>query len=316
MSPESPVVLLMGPTASGKSRLALELAARREVEIVSVDSAQVYRGMDIGTAKPTAQERAQVPHHLLDILDPGETYSAARFAADARRLIGEIRARGRMPLLVGGTMLYFRAFDEGLSALPAADPALRARLTREAEALGWPALHARLATADPLTAARLHPNDQQRIQRALEILEATGIAPSALHAGPRSGGDPEGPVLRIALVPQDRAVLHRRIEWRFDAMVALGLVDEVRRLYARGDLHAGLPSIRAVGYRQLWAHLQGAYGLDEAIARGKAATRQYAKRQLTWLRSDDRRVLRLDPDTGNAPQAVQLALAAIPNCRL
>jgi tRNA dimethylallyltransferase len=311
MSPEPPVVLLMGPTASGKSRLALELAARCDVEIVSVDSAQVYRGMDIGTAKPTAQERAQVSHHLLDILDPAEAYSAARFAADARRLIVEIRSRGRIPLLVGGTMLYFKALDEGLSALPSADSVLRQRLAREAQTLGWPALHARLAAADPVTAARLHPNDQQRIQRALEILEATGIAPSVFHARPRASSRPEGAVLRVALVPGDRAVLHRRIEQRFDAMMALGFVDEVRRLHARGDLHAELPSIRAVGYRQLWTHLQGDYGLDEAVARGKAATRQYAKRQLTWLRAADGPMLRLDPDAGAALESVRQALKRV-----
>jgi tRNA dimethylallyltransferase len=306
MNPELPVVLLMGPTASGKSRLALELAARRTVEIVSVDSAQVYRGMDIGTAKPSAHERAQVPHHLLDIIDPSEAYSAARFAEDARRLIGEIRARGRIPLLVGGTMLYFKALDDGLSELPAADPALRRHLEAQAAELGWPALHARLAQADPVTAARLHPNDQQRIQRALEILQATGQPPSAFYAQARKDGGLEGAVARIALMPADRAVLHRRIDRRFDAMIEQGFVDEVRRLHARGDLHAELPSIRAVGYRQLWTHLQGDCGLDEAIDRGKAATRQYAKRQLTWLRGD-LRWMRVDPD---APDAVESLVRA------
>jgi tRNA dimethylallyltransferase len=307
MNPEMPVVLLMGPTASGKSRLALELAARRAVEIVSVDSAQVYRGMDIGTAKPSARERAQVPHHLLDIIDPREAYSAARFAADARQLIGEIRARGRIPLLVGGTMLYFKALDEGLSDLPAAEPALRRRLEAQAAALGWPALHARLAQADPVTAARLHPNDQQRIQRALEILETTGRAPSVFYAQARKGGGLDGSVVRVALMPVERAMLHRRIDRRFDAMIEQGFVDEVRRLHARGDLHAELPSIRAVGYRQLWAHLQGDCGLDEAIDRGKAATRQYAKRQLTWLRGDPRWMC-VDPD---APDAVESLVRAV-----
>ncbi|MES0874053.1 tRNA (adenosine(37)-N6)-dimethylallyltransferase MiaA [Sinimarinibacterium thermocellulolyticum] len=275
----------MGPTASGKTQLSVDLAAHWPVEIISVDSAQIYRGMDIGTAKPAPALRAAIPHHLIDILDPAQSYSAARFAADAAALIAQIRARGRLPLLVGGTMLYFRALFDGLSELPSATPALRARLKAEAQANGWPALHARLAAADPETAARLHPNDSQRIQRALEILDATGVAPSRWYARPRAPAI-DGALLRIALLPQDRAELHRRIDQRFDDMIEQGLLDEVRRLHARGDLHAELPSMRAVGYRQLWAHLDGAYGLDEAIARGKAATRQYAKRQLTWLRGE------------------------------
>ncbi|TXH05048.1 MAG: tRNA (adenosine(37)-N6)-dimethylallyltransferase MiaA [Nevskiaceae bacterium] len=280
-----PVVLLMGPTASGKTGLSLRLAQQLPVEIVTVDSAQVYRGMDIGTAKPDAVERGAVPHHLLDILDPSEAYSAARFRDDALRLIDEIRARGRMPLLVGGTMLYYRALQYGLSDLPAADPALRQRLEGQAAREGWPALHARLAQKDPVTAARLHPNDQQRIQRALEIVELTGMAPSAFHARAPSAGL-SGRVIKLALSPPTRAQLHERIERRFRQMMRDGFLDEVRRLHARGDLRAELPSIRAVGYRQLWEHLEGRDSLEDAIERGIAATRQFAKRQITWLRSE------------------------------
>lgn len=289
----APVILLMGPTASGKTALALALAERLPVEIVSVDSALVYRGLDIGSAKPDAAMRADVPHHLIDILDPAEPYSAARFAEDARRLIGEIRGRGRVPLLVGGTMLYFRALTQGLSALPSADPQLRARLEAEAARLGWPALHARLAALDPPTAARLHPNDQQRIQRALEIAELSGMAPSAFYAQPKAAGGGER-WLKLALNPPARAELHARIERRFHDMMAAGFLDEVAALYRRGDLHPELPSIRAVGYRQLWDHLAGEYPLDEAVRRGMAATRQFAKRQLTWLRSESGLVW-LDP---------------------
>lgn len=279
-------ILLMGPTASGKSDLALRLCESLDAEIISVDSAQVYRGMDIGTAKPDAATLARVPHHLVDILDPAEIYSAARFAEDALRLIGEIRARGRVPLLVGGTMLYFRALTQGFNALPSADAALRARLEAEAEALGWPAMHARLATQDPQTAARLHPNDQQRVQRALEIIALSGSTPSEFQAQARTPVL-AGSVLKLALNPPHRAELHERIARRFELMMRQGFLDEVRALHARGDLHADLPSVRSVGYRQLWQHLDGDYGLDEAVARGIAATRQFAKRQLTWLRSED-----------------------------
>ncbi len=293
-----PVIMLAGPTASGKTRLSLELAQQLPVEIISVDSAQIYRGMDIGSAKPNAQERAQIPHHLIDILDPREVYSAARFAADARKLIAQVRARGRMPLLVGGTMLYFRALHEGLSELPSADPALRARLEDEARAHGVSVLHERLAKIDPPTAARLHVNDQQRVQRALEIYELTGTPPSAWFARPRTGVI-DGPVVRVALESVDRALLHRRIERRFDEMMSAGFLDEVRSLYQRGDLSVELPSMRAVGYRQLWAHLQDAVPLAEAIERGKAATRQYAKRQMTWLRGDAT-FHRLDPTAADA----------------
>jgi tRNA dimethylallyltransferase len=287
-----PVVLLMGPTASGKSQLALALCEQLGGEIVSVDSAQVYRGMDIGTAKPDAATRARVPHHLLDLCDPAEAYSAARFCADARRAVAQIRARGRVPLLTGGTMLYFRSLQQGLSDLPPADAAFRQSLAAEAARVGWPALHARLARHDPATAARLHPNDAQRIQRALEILERSGT-PASAHAPP-AGGGLDGPVVKLALNPPQRSELHALIAARFQQMMRDGFLDEVARLRARGDpstgsgqaLSAGLPSMRAVGYRQLWAHLDGAFDLATAVARGIAATRQLAKRQLTWLRAE------------------------------
>jgi len=273
----------MGPTASGKSALAASLARRFPVEIVSVDSAQVYRGMDVGTAKPTAAERASVPHHLIDILDPTGAYSAARFRADALAAVCAIAARGKVPLLVGGTMLYFKALREGLSDLPEADPALRAELEEQARERGWPALHAELARVDPETAARLKPGDAQRIQRALEIWRTTGVSMSKLLGGQRSA-PPLRPV-PIALVPGDRAALHRRIGARFERMLADGLVEELELLRARYALHAGLPSMRCVGYRQAWAHLEGAYDRAGLRDRGIFATRQLAKRQLTWLRS-------------------------------
>jgi len=279
-----PVVLLMGPTASGKSALALALCEQLPCEIVSVDSAQVYRGMDVGTAKPDAATRARVPHHLIDLCDPAEAYSAARFCADARDAIAQIRARNRIPLLAGGTMLYFRTLQTGLSDLPPADAAFREALAREAAMLGWPALHARLAQHDPATAARLHPNDSQRIQRALEIHARSGT-PASAHAPP-AGGGLAGAVVKLALNPPERRVLHERIRARFDQMMREGFLDEVARLRARGDLSPDLPSMRAVGYRQLWAHLDGAWDLATAVERGVAATRQLAKRQLTWLRAE------------------------------
>lgn len=276
---------LAGPTASGKSAAALALAQAldRPVEIVSVDSALVYRGMDIGTAKPSAAERAAVPHHLIDLLDPAESYSAALFVADAQAAIAQVRQRGALPLLVGGTMLYFKALLEGLDSMPAADPALRAQLDAEAAVRGWPALHAELAQVDPSTAARLAPNDAQRIQRALEVWRATGRPLSSFHrergAAPAMQHTP-----LVSLEPRARAWLHERIAQRFDAMLAAGFVDEVRRLHARGDLHLGLPSMRCVGYRQTWEALD-AGDLGPLRERGIAATRQLAKRQLTWLRS-------------------------------
>lgn len=279
------VILLMGPTASGKSALAMALAEALDGEIVSVDSAQVYRGMDIGTAKPDAVERARVPHHLLDLRDPADAYSAAAFARDAARCVDEIRGRGRVPILAGGTMLYFRAYTEGLADLPPADAALRAELEAEAARDGWPALHARLATVDAPTAARLHPNDRARIQRALEIHALTGIAASALHA--RGAAAAKGRYLTLCLMPPDRATLHDRIRHRFDAMLAAGFVDEVAALHARGDLDPDMTSMRAVGYRQLWPHVAGECGLVEAREAALAATRSLAKRQMTWLRGVD-----------------------------
>ena len=282
-----PVLAIAGPTAAGKSALALEVCARWPdgAEIVSVDSAQVYRGMDIGTAKPDAVIRAAVPHHLIDLLDPAQPYSAARFAADAQAAVAGIRARGHLPVLVGGTLLYYRALFEGLSDLPAADAAVRARLAEQARALGWPAMHQRLVQVDPATAARLHPNDAQRIQRALEIFEVTG-QPASARFGRTSADSLPGPLVQVAVVPPQREILHRRIAQRFGAMLRGGLVEEVRRLHARPDLSAHTPSMRAVGYRQVWQHLDGDCSLDEAVDRGIAATRQYAKRQLTWLRSE------------------------------
>jgi tRNA dimethylallyltransferase len=280
-------VAIMGPTAAGKTAAALEIARHIPSEIISVDSALVYRDMNIGTAKPSAAERAAVPHHLIDILDPSQAYSVMQFRVDTLRLAADISARGKLPLLVGGTMLYFKALRDGLDALPQADAALRAQLDEEAANIGSPAMHARLALLDPVTAARLKPNDAQRIQRALEVIALTGQPMSALLAqAPRI----ELPfdLLPIALEPSDRSVLHARIAARFDAMLDSstgGLIDEVTALRARGDLHLGLPSMRCVGYRQAWEFLDGAYDRQTMREKGVAATRQLAKRQLTWLRS-------------------------------
>lgn len=284
-------VMLLGPTASGKSAVAMALAERFPVEIVSVDSAQVYRLLDIGTAKPSRAERARVPHHLIDIIDPEDSYSAARFAADAHRLVTEISARGRLPLLVGGTMLYAKALREGLHALPPASAELRAELDREAEQIGWPALHTRLAGVDPATAARLAPGDSQRIQRALEVYLLTGQPLSHWIAQQRSDAAPPLEALRIALEPSDRSVLHARIETRFRAMLAAGLIDEVKQLRERPTLHPELPALRSVGYRQVWAWLDQPGPMETLANAGIAATRQLAKRQLTWLRSDPGRVV-------------------------
>ncbi|MNX64440.1 tRNA dimethylallyltransferase [compost metagenome] len=287
-----PVICLAGPTAAGKSASTLALAERWPMEIVNVDSATIYRGMDIGTAKPSPEEQARVPQHLLDILDPAQSYSAAEFRADARSLIDEIRARGRIPLLAGGTMMYYKALRDGLDDLPQADPALRAEIEARAAVHGWPALHAELALLDPVTAARLAPNDSQRIQRALEICQLTGQPMSALlRRGEQKPDDDANHYLTISLEPSDRAALHARIEQRFDAMLAKGLLDEVRTLRARPDLHPGLPSVRCVGYRQMWAHLDGEVDLVTAREQGIAATRQLAKRQITWLRAQPDRVI-------------------------
>jgi len=291
-----PCLALAGPTASGKTGAALQLAERLAgrvaVEIVSVDSALVYRGMDIGTAKPTPAERAAVPHHLIDIRDPGEPYSAAAFVQDAARLIAEIRARGALPLLVGGTMLYFKALTDGLDAMPAADPAVRGRIEARAAQLGWPALHAELARVDPATAARLAPADSQRIQRALEVWELSGQPLSAFHTPEKRAENHYGISAGslFSLEPDERGWLHARIAARFDAMLEHGFLAEVQRLRADPRLHADLPSMRCVGYRQAWQALdaQAASGGPLDLAglreRGIAATRQLAKRQITWLR--------------------------------
>jgi tRNA dimethylallyltransferase len=279
-------LFLLGPTASGKTAVALHLAERFPVEIVSVDSAQVYRGMDVGTAKPDAAERARVPHHLIDVVDPTEAYSAGRFRSDALRVADEIHARGRVPLLVGGTMLYFRALTRGLADLPPAQPHLRAESEARAARIGWAGVHAELAAVDPASAARIQPNDAQRIQRALEVFRATGRRLSELHARAATAELPFE-ALQVAIEPSERAVLHARIAERFAAMLAAGLVEELEGLRRRYRLAAELPSMRAVGYRQVWDTLEGGASASTLAARGTAATRQLAKRQLTWLRSND-----------------------------
>ena len=278
-----PAIFLMGPTASGKTALAVKLIERFPLEIISVDSALVYRDMNIGTAKPDAATLAQAPHHLLDIRDPTEAHSAAAFCDDAQRLMADIVSRGKVPLLVGGTMLYFRALLQGLDDLPRANPALRQTLETEATERGWPALHAELAQVDPMTAARLAPNDSQRIGRALEIYRLTGKPMSSLLDKTHSMLPYR--VLQLALIPSDRAVLHQRIAERFDAMLAEGLLEEVKALRTRYSLSADLPAMRAVGYRQAWAYLDGEIDEKDLREQGIAATRQLAKRQLTWLRS-------------------------------
>jgi tRNA dimethylallyltransferase len=278
-------ILLMGPTASGKTALAVELVRHLGCEIVSVDSAMVYRGMDVGTAKPGPETLAVAPHRLIDILDPTESYSAAHFRADALAAMGEISAAGRIPLLVGGTMLYFDALQHGLSELPSADPQIRAALDARAAGEGWPALHAELAHLDPVAAARIHPNDPQRIQRALEVCYISGRPLSELQ-GRSAVESGEYRYVKLALAPVERVVLHGIIEQRFGSMMTKGFLEEVVHLRGRGDLHPGLPSMRAVGYRQLWQHLDGECDLEEAVRRGVVATRRYAKRQLTWLRSE------------------------------
>jgi len=314
---------LAGPTASGKTAAALAIASRWPTEIISVDSALVYRGMDIGTAKPSAAELAAAPHHLIDIRDPLHAYSAAEFVQDAQQLIGEIQARGKLPLLVGGTMLYFKALFDGLDDMPPADPAIRAAIADEAAAQGWPALHAALAQIDPLTAARLAPNDSQRISRALEVFRVSGQPLSFFHQknAPKTIAASTRPACATALIslePTDRAWLHGRIAQRFDAMLAAGLIDEVKALRARGDLVPDLPAMRCVGYRQAWEALdaQAALALDgplppkagsELRDKGIFATRQLAKRQITWLRSmPERHIVACD-----APDALEQVLARV-----
>jgi tRNA dimethylallyltransferase len=276
------VLLLMGATATGKTDLALEISRYFEVEIISVDSALIYRGMNIGTAKPEAEILQSVPHHLVDIIDPAEAYSVWDFVQQSRRLVDEINARGRIPLLVGGTMMYCNAFERGLNRLPEANPALRQRLDQEAQQKGWPAMHDKLAEVDPVTASRIRPTDAQRIQRALEVYQLAGVTLSQLHQQ-ESTAYP-GQIEKIILAANDRAELHRRIEARFLNMLEQGFVEEVKSLKSRADLNLSLPSMRCVGYRQLWQFLDGELSRQEMIDKGVAATRQLAKRQITWLR--------------------------------
>lgn len=276
---------LAGPTAAGKTAAALAIAQEHACEIISVDSALVYRGMDIGTAKPSATELAAVPHHLVNIRDPLQAYSAAEFVAHAEALIADISARGKLPLLVGGTMLYFKALADGIDPMPAASAEVRAQIKLEAQRLGWPAMHAQLAQVDAATAARLAPADSQRIQRALEVYRLSGLPLSHFHARTNAGDSTAPGAPLIALEPQDRAWLHARIAQRFDLMLEQGLLDEVQTLRARGDLHPDLPSMRCVGYRQVWEALEGVSPMAELRDKGIFATRQLAKRQITWLRS-------------------------------
>ncbi len=281
--PQRPtVIFLMGPTASGKTALAIELAKRLPCDIISVDSALVYRGMDIGTAKPTVAEQAQAPHRLLDLIDPAEAYSAADFRRDALREIESIVAQGRIPLLVGGTMLYYKALLEGLSPLPAADPLIRQAIETEAEQIGWDALHAQLQQIDPVSAARIHPNDPQRLSRALEVYRISGKTLTELTQ--TKGEQLPYRTLQFAIAPTDRELLRQRIAERYKLMLSQGFEQEVRALYQRGDLNADLPSIRCVGYRQMWEYLEGKMSYDEMVYRGIVATCQLAKRQMTWLR--------------------------------
>ena len=307
--PAPDALALVGPTASGKTATALALAEalapQGGAEIISMDSALVYRGMDIGTAKPSADEQARVPHHLIDIMDPLQNYSAADFARDATRLIGEIRARGRMPLIVGGTMLYLKALTEGMSDMPPTDPQVRADIQQRAAAQGWPALHAQLQMLDPATAQRLTPNDGQRIGRALEVWAMTGRPISDFHRE-RPSAPPAMYIPVISLEPVQRSWLHERIAQRFDAMLTAGFLDEVRALRARGDLHPDLPSMRCVGYRQAWQGLDEGWREAEIRERGIFATRQLAKRQLTWLRGMPQRTV-VEAD---APDALERSLQA------
>jgi tRNA dimethylallyltransferase len=293
-SHKSMAVAIMGPTASGKTAAALAIAQQMPVEIISVDSALVYRGMDIGTAKPTAEELASVPHHLIDIIDPLESYSVMQFREDAIRLVAEIQSRGKLPLLVGGTMMYFKGLVDGLDDLPTANAEVRARIDEEAARIGWPGMHAKLRELDPVTAERLAPNDAQRINRALEIIELSGKPMSALLALREKEALPFE-LVSFALEPSDRAVLHQRIALRFDQMLGerddQGIVAETASLRARGDLHLGLPSMRCVGYRQSWEYLDGLVDRKQLRENGVVATRQLAKRQLTWLRSMPDRIV-------------------------
>ncbi|MCF7969719.1 MAG: tRNA (adenosine(37)-N6)-dimethylallyltransferase MiaA [Methylococcaceae bacterium] len=285
MTTFSPAIFLMGPTASGKTALSVQLAQKLNAEIISVDSALVFKGMDIGTAKPTLEERAGIPHYLIDILDPAESFSTGAFRRQALALMADITARGKVPLLVGGTMLYFNALFHGLAQLPSADDALRAQLDAQAQAIGKEAMHAKLQLVDPVAAARIHPNDPQRVQRALEVYELTGKSMTQLHAEAQAEDIPYQKI-KLIIAPRDRAVLHEKIALRFKHMLQQGLVAEVEALYSRGDLTVQMPSVRAVGYRQVWSYLDGEINAEEMQETGVIATRQLAKRQFTWLRRE------------------------------
>lgn len=305
--PFAPLVLcVMGPTGTGKSALAMQIAQRVPAEIVSVDSAMVYRGLNIGTAKPPQYERDRLRHHLIDICDPSERYNAASFVEDATEAIERIHARGKLPILAGGTFLYFRALIEGLSPMPGADPEVREQLRAEAEKSGWLALHEELESIDPVIAARIAPTDSQRLERALELVRITGQAPSRLHA--QAGEGAAFDFLRVALWPEDRDALYEKLAERFSLMLEQGLLEEVIALRERGDLDESYPAVRAVGYRQLWHHLAGECTLEEAEGRAVTATRRYAKRQMTWLRSESG-IVRVPTGTG-ALTAVMKALQA------
>jgi tRNA dimethylallyltransferase len=331
-----PAIMLMGPTASGKTDLAIKLKKYLPVEIISVDSALVYRDMDIGTAKPDADELAQAPHRLISFLDPAESYSAAQFRCDALAHMAEITASGKIPLLVGGTMMYFRTLLFGIAELPKADPAIRAEIEHQARLRGWPYIHQQLAEVDPVAAERIKPNDSQRIERALEVFRVSGKTLTQWqgeqknNGSQKDGGDnfandfPYRPI-QFAMAPQDRKVLHRRIAQRFDNMMAQGFVEEVEALRQRGDLAVSMPSVRAVGYRQMWDHLDGLLTFDEMIERGVIATRQLAKRQLTWLRSwqqvnwlltDESGHILLEPESLKGKEIVDGALEHLKKCRI
>lgn len=304
-----PVICLLGPTAAGKTDLAVELVQRLPCEIISVDSAQIYRGMDIGTGKPDAQTLAIAPHRLIDFLDPAQAYSASLFRADALREIEAVRAAGKTPLLVGGTMLYFKALRDGLADMPASDERIRNEILEQARSAGWQAIHAQLEAVDPSAAARIHPNDPQRLQRALEVYRVSGVTMTELHRRERESAREQLPfdLHFFAIQPHSRAVLHERIARRFRHMVDIGLVAEVTRLYERGDLNLSMPSMRAVGYRQVWQYIAGEYSFEAMLEQGIIATRKLAKRQITWMRSWDN----LQSFDSESPETLDLLLNSL-----